>query len=763
MLARRIFTLFLFVAILLSTASCDLFSGNFDESGDGNESRAPESNVSVNPKTELIAEGMTISENLTPEEHTARYNEMLHKYKRYELFFMGSDGQIKNSINLTDALPPETIRSISTIQSSANGGLFITATGWFDGKTGIEPICILKLNADGSVEGELVELIPHRESAVEERYYYTVAFNEQGYLFASGYSSSEDVTYYIIDVFDADGNFVFSIKNEPEKSDGWSFTHQFFVDKNTVYTAFRANQDWASYLAPVDIDGQKLGEKFKINADPQEASIRDGVIYTHSAHGLQSFDIRAQKSSILFLWKDQDIELSASSVIPLALSEDAVFLTSKYTYNDRIYTELYMLNRAETNPNAGKTIIQIGGFNLMGNKTLGKVIREFNKNNREYRAEALDYYALETLEDISEDDYQRKQNAINMMILAGDIPDILVGSYYNCNFPLYASKGLFADLNEYIDNDSEFNRADYTDLMFTLPATDDKLYYTFANYGILGIMSKKDTLEGGAGWTLDELSLLCDTAAPGQSVMPLQSYNTLLRYIMTGTLLDFVDNVNHTADFNTESFRKILDFCKNYGVSDTEIEAERQRAEVAGIWIPPMENIKNGTLLIDFIDGNLYTVDDWKYLWNMTDGNITLSGFPTDTGTTLLCAPGDYIAISRNRGNQDIAWELTKSLLFEIAESSYIFSVRNDVLEEKIQEQMKPVAEIYSPEVIPLTEEGAQEFRRILASATELADYDATIMSIIEIESAAYFAGQKSVEDVVTIIQDRVQTYLNQQ
>ena len=61
------------------------------------------------------------------------------------------------------------------------------------------------------------------------------------------------------------------------------------------------------------------------------------------------------------------------------------------------------------------------------------------------------------------------------------------------------------------------------------------------------------------------------------------------------------------------------------------------------------------------------------------------------------------------------------------------------------------------------TEEDAQAVYDIIDRISGLSNsYDEQIMSIIEEECGAYFAGQKSVDEVAGIVQSRIQTYVNE-
>ena len=62
----------------------------------------------------------------------------------------------------------------------------------------------------------------------------------------------------------------------------------------------------------------------------------------------------------------------------------------------------------------------------------------------------------------------------------------------------------------------------------------------------------------------------------------------------------------------------------------------------------------------------------------------------------------------------------------------------------------------------PMTEQETEELMEQLYSITEAYKYDESLLNIIKEEAAPYFAGQKSAKEVASIIQSRVQIYVNE-
>ena len=61
-----------------------------------------------------------------------------------------------------------------------------------------------------------------------------------------------------------------------------------------------------------------------------------------------------------------------------------------------------------------------------------------------------------------------------------------------------------------------------------------------------------------------------------------------------------------------------------------------------------------------------------------------------------------------------------------------------------------------------LTQEQADAFRDYVNSAAVAGSYDEDIMNIITEEAAAYFAGDKTADEVADLIQNRVTIYLGE-
>ena len=63
----------------------------------------------------------------------------------------------------------------------------------------------------------------------------------------------------------------------------------------------------------------------------------------------------------------------------------------------------------------------------------------------------------------------------------------------------------------------------------------------------------------------------------------------------------------------------------------------------------------------------------------------------------------------------------------------------------------------------PLSQEQADEVLNVIETCTKVASYDTSIYDIVNEQAQAFFAGQKSVDEVARLIQSKANIYVNEQ
>ena len=110
---------------------------------------------------------------------------------------------------------------------------------------------------------------------------------------------------------------------------------------------------------------------------------------------------------------------------------------------------------------------------------------------------------------------------------------------------------------------------------------------------------------------------------------------------------------------------------------------------------------------------------------------------------------------------------LSEDTQTEIAKTSQGIPMLNSVVDAQIAEAKDPPTDYedyqfsyYSD--VPLTDELAQKYLDMLDNVTKSMYMDESVTSIVLEEVPAYFNNQKSAEEVSALIQDRVQTLVNE-
>lgn len=65
-------------------------------------------------------------------------------------------------------------------------------------------------------------------------------------------------------------------------------------------------------------------------------------------------------------------------------------------------------------------------------------------------------------------------------------------------------------------------------------------------------------------------------------------------------------------------------------------------------------------------------------------------------------------------------------------------------------------------EIKPASQEQVDMYTDLVNSTKKVQDYDESLMEIVQEEAKTYFAGEKSLDETVKIIQNRIETYVNE-
>lgn len=666
---------------------------------------------------------------------------------KYIVLFYDNQGTLTSQADLSSFFDVNT--SVMNMASDKDGNLVILAQT-FDQETYESAFMLFTFDTEGKSVGD-----PKNLTFEANDYPNQMAIDKEGNMYFTGYGE----TGATITVLDSKGSPLYKISDGTQNLNGtmYQIGDKMYVDGYEV-----TDEKYTYVFYPLDSAAKKLGEPVDMTSLASMGGSgfyvgTDGLYYSDSI-GVYQVNMETKEKISILLWKDTDIETNMNGMQKvIILSSDKIMLVNSIYTNTSMETKVSLLSREDKNPNTGKKIITIAGVGITYDSNVLSAVYNFNTKSTEYRVEIHDYMADQAIN--SEEDYNKIINTMNMEILSGDGPDIIYGS--NQSFSNYQAKGLLVDLYTLMEKDTSFKKDDYIPSVFKLCETDEKLYQIGTSFMIQGFAGAKSVIGDRKGWTVDEFNEMVNSLPTGMAPIANQTQSSLLTSSLSASLDAFVDNTKGEVTFDTPEFYQLLDYAKTYGTDDDNQDGE---------YVDEQTMMQNGELAMT----SAYISEPTSYAQyvTMVGGPVSVTGFPSSDKRGPMCYMSTMLAISSESGSKQTAWDFVKSFLSEDSQKkvidNYQIPVLTSAFEEQITKAMNPDENggnvIYDKmgQMMPMTEDMAQAYRDLVNGLDTLASYDQEIVGIVMEEVPVYFNGQKSDKDVAKIIQDRVQTLVNE-
>ena len=499
----------------------------------------------------------------------------------------------------------------------------------------------------------------------------------------------------------------------------------------------------------------------------------NGKTIMRDFYGLNYVDAETGKISNIF--KYDNVDESFYDIIDtetLYISDDgSEIILGGYTYdNSSMYASLdgykiMHLKRADKNPNAGKTIITM---------SLGK----------DSYPEYSDLYAAKI--------YNRQNNPcfVKFVIPYDDMgqyqdvnPDILL----ICN-PVIdpADSSRYLDLAPYLNLNDPSYKNDYFWNAIDASRAGDSLYLMPLDISASGVITSSSNVpDGKKGFTFEEykkfLKDVCNgndpiSKTPGYLMSKPQYFTTLFMNMSDVYIKD------GKVDLKGEDFRSLMLFVEEYGSDEatknsslgfgyieehnravTEVEAEidgalsGETAEIDG---------KLGAVY-----GNFYSFENYIDRYKLFGSSLNVYGLPSYDGRGPQTVSSEFVCIADDTKFPEACAEFVKVLLSYdvqchkesnpinrkamryVAEQKLKAYNESIEIESKYDKSVKKAA--LSPDII-------DKYEEILSSSYGGMSEGSAIEQILMEESSAYFNGQKSMDDVITVMQKRLQTVIDE-
>ena len=481
---------------------------------------------------------------------------------------------------------------------------------------------------------------------------------------------------------------------------------------------------------------------------------------------LYSLDYTTGATTKLLSWLDCDINGNNLSGV-VSQGEDTILVPlQSYSQSAESFVfELGTLRQVPVDQIPARTILSMGAVYLDSN--VQNAIIRFNRQNDTYRITLVDYSAYNT-----EEDYSLGETQLDRDIVSGSCPDILFLDSAS-SIDRYISKGALADLSALMDQDSSISMDDLVEAPLRGYIRDGKLYAMPMSFYIQMCYASAKLVGDRTSWTMEDMAQIIQGLDDDVQVSQWYTQTDFVDAMIAWTG-QFIDYGNATCSFDSEAFQSLLAVAKKL---PAEIDWDDYR-----FYGDELQMLQSGDCLLAISYGmsGSYDIKNYFNLYIPENGIVPI-GFPTGSGNGALLTMNSTIAISSRCQNQQGAWEFLRTMLSDdIQSEQWSFPVTKAAFDKVLESATERsfyldengekvyyddsgyIGETEYP-MEPLTEAQLDAFRAFVDGAqAEAINYDQDLLEIVNDEIAAYFAGDKSAEDVSKLIQSRVTIYLGE-
>ena len=540
-----------------------------------------------------------------------------------------------------------------------------------------------------------------------------------------------------------------------------------------------AVSSWGQFgpeLRPIDMEKKSFGEAIKLpnNAYSFLSGGGDYDLCYQDGMNLFGFKLGDEKGTKILNWIN--VNVNGNSLAGLHMNEDgSIFGVCTEFSTENANTDIVTLTLVPESSLPVKQTLTMAVLYL--DYEIQQKIIEFNRKSDTTRIEVADYSEYNT-----EEDYSAGLTKLTTEIMAGNVPDLIVMN--QLPYEQMASKGLLEDLYPYLDADKELKREDFFPNVLKALEVNGGLYQVAPSFQIMTLIGASSVVGDKPGWTYDEFNAALASMPSGCT--PLDQYTTrddILQRLVTMEMDNLVDWNTGKCSFDSEEYVNILNFANRFQAEFDWENYEWSQDDSTE------SRIASGRQML--MAGNIYSLDDLLYNDLYFGGDSTYIGYPTSSGVGNMMSITSGFAMSAKCADKDAAWAFLRTVLSEsYQEKIWGLPINKNAFDKKLAEIMEPqyqtdaegnilldeegnkkqisrggigMADGSVHEFYAMTQEQADKLLELIDSTTRVVNSNDSIVQIVIEEAQAFFAGQKSAEEVARLTQSKVNLYVNEQ
>lgn len=568
--------------------------------------------------------------------------------------------------------------------------------------------------------------------------------------------------YLLFDYFDESNNAHNGFKVITSQGENVS---EFDVAKQVLEYGFGANGDIWCLLRDLEVTSNQVSDCYRfelINHLSGEAeslqvsnefiekywsgsSFNDEYVYVQNSDlTITRYDAISNEEELYFDYNHCDANISdlAESVF-WCYDDSIVFLDDYWMSSENMdFATVIECTRQETNPNIGKKVIFAATpFSVDYMEAEG--IRKFNQESAEFfcyltmKYRVTNYEKSEASEIYEQNKYEAEFAMLSELqqdIVAGNGPDILInfGEYSLLNDSKY-----LIDLSKIVNED--INQDEYFINYFDAYATGDN-YYQLPLCAATGGIYANNIDDEKNGFTFDEYQTLVEEKWKG--------FDPLNQYFGRNTVLGYIQSYNYekykTEDrisLDNEDFRQCMQYLSKVSDKPTGMNSGSSFVQFSNI----CSNLSSMQVHEDYF----------------------LYGFPSLEGRGACAYIPESVAITTCSNLPEQAEIIINSLLsYEVQSAQKEYNPINiRAFDEYAVRAVKKanetiyknfsISDYYSNDVIEIYKSYLHKGKVPMLS-------DSIVLSILIEEAQPFFAGQKTIDEVIPVIESRVNTMLEE-
>ncbi len=523
---------------------------------------------------------------------------------------------------------------------------------------------------------------------------------------------------------------------------GWSQSNQFDYDAD-VYKINPVSGE----ITSLGLDAELL-DRYRMGLFQS-----DGCIYcNNNDFTLTKLNVETGEETLVLDYNNTDANLANinDSALYYCDEESIISIKSVFYPNESNEWSVYRLNKANDNPHIGKEIITAAPY-IQLNVLAASAIRSFNESNNQVYIEVTMKYSRLTFSDYVDsgvaitNDYNRDMAILSTLkndILYGVGPDLLLDFG---TFATLDNSNYLQDLSLVINDPDCINREDYFDNIFDAYTMNGSLFQIPVSACVAGIYSNEDwNGYSSCGFSFDEYRSFVQDHCNGMDPLG-DNYGRVLSldYLVRSNYVALHDDNGHIT-LNNETFRDICEYIRD--------QSPEQNPSL----------INSNAQYVSFVRVHY---DFTRMLINTDNKLYGLPSLNGESGPVALC--NESVAITSCTRHSDELIEFVKSIL---SYDTQIMNVNYNPINREAMQRVANDALNYANDYIERMygienyndSEIISEYLEYLSSASSCYLVDDNSLIILNEELQPYYEGQKSIDEVIAVSEDRINTMIDE-